>query len=218
MNANSPIEVRDLRQQDWIWTSKQILFHKDINGNTYKVYCGLASYANNDTQQAYPSVNTLSSKLHIARNTVMRAITVLESCGFIHIDKTKGEHNVYSLLEVSGVQRKKDIPTLETPRSDAERFFDGVACLRMKKETTESETVRAMLKAFSQNYPQASKEAVWKEVKAFEQYWTESTLNGSKQRWETEKTFDISRRLARWFMNKKEFAVELKGKKQNRIV
>jgi len=218
MNANQTIEVRDLRQQDWIWTSKQILFHKDINGNTYKVYCGLASYANNDTQQAYPSVNTLSSKLNMARNTVMRAITILESCGFIHIDKTKGEHNVYSLLEVSTTKRKKEIPEIDTPRSEAERFFTGVAGLRMKIETAESETVREMLKAFSQNYPQASKEAIWKEVKAFEQYWTESTLTGSKQRWETEKTFDVSRRLARWFMNKKEFAGSLKTKKQNRIV
>lgn len=36
------------------------------------------------------------------------------------------------------------------------------------------------------------------EVAKFVSYWTELTPSGKKQRWETEKTFEIERRLANW--------------------
>ena len=98
---NKSIEIRDLRNQDWLWTSKNLLFHEKIDGNNYKVYCGLASYANNDTQEAFPSIDTLSLKLHLSRNTVIKSLSILEKHGFIKIEKTTGEHNVYVLLSVA---------------------------------------------------------------------------------------------------------------------
>ncbi len=39
------------------------------------------------------------------------------------------------------------------------------------------------------------------EIRKFYYYWTEPTKNGKKQRWETEKTFEIKRRLTRWLEN-----------------
>lgn len=39
------------------------------------------------------------------------------------------------------------------------------------------------------------------EVKKFALYWTEPTKSGRKVRWETEKTFDIKRRLVTWMNN-----------------
>lgn len=44
------------------------------------------------------------------------------------------------------------------------------------------------------------------EVKKFISYWTEPTRSGKKQRWETEKTFELKRRLATWFMNVNKFS------------
>lgn len=35
----------------------------------------------------------------------------------------------------------------------------------------------------------------------FFQYWTEKSENGKKERWEKEKTFDISKRFHRWLKN-----------------
>ena len=96
------VEVRDLRQQDWLWTSKALLFSDDIDGNTFKVYSGLAAYADNSTQKSFPSIGTLSAKLHMNRKTVMRCIQQLAECGFIAIEKTLGQHNVYCLLRVVG--------------------------------------------------------------------------------------------------------------------
>ena len=92
------IEIRDLRNQDWLWTSKKLLFHEKIDGNNYKVYGGLAAYANNSTQEAFPSIETLSNKLHMSRNTVIKSLGVLQKVGFIKIEKTTGEHNIYVLL------------------------------------------------------------------------------------------------------------------------
>lgn len=101
MTINPTIEVRDLREQDWIWTSTAVLFHPEINGNNYKVYCGLSSYSNNHTQKAFPSTRTLAQRLHISRNTVIKSLVSLESIGAINVEKSKGEHNIYYLLKVS---------------------------------------------------------------------------------------------------------------------
>lgn len=110
MIKNTSIEIRDLRNQDWLWTSKKLLFHEKIDGNNYKVYGGLAAYANNSTQEAFPSINTLSQKLHMSRNTVIKSLSILEKIGFIKIEKTTGEHNVYILLSVEAHTSTKHAP------------------------------------------------------------------------------------------------------------
>jgi hypothetical protein len=38
----------------------------------------------------------------------------------------------------------------------------------------------------------------WREVRAFVRYWTEPTLSGKKQRWQTQKAFEVRRRLTTW--------------------
>lgn len=99
--SNQGVEIRDLRQQDWLWTSKALLFHSEIDGNIFKVYCGLSSYADNKSQQAFPSILTLAHKLHMGRNTVIRAIQKLEELAFIKIERREGQHNIYYLLSVA---------------------------------------------------------------------------------------------------------------------
>lgn len=39
------------------------------------------------------------------------------------------------------------------------------------------------------------------EINKFISYWTEPTKSGKKQKWETQETFEIGRRLATWFRN-----------------
>ena len=41
-------------------------------------------------------------------------------------------------------------------------------------------------------------EAIKREIDKFVLYWTEPTSNGIRQRWETERTFEVKRRLATW--------------------
>jgi biotin operon repressor len=120
---NKSIEIRDLRQQDWLWTSKQLLFHPKIDGNNYKVYGGLAAYANNSTQEAFPSIETLSEKLHMSRNTVIKSISILQANNFIKIEKTKGEHNIYTLLGIPHITedvKVTEAPAVTTPKEKEE--------------------------------------------------------------------------------------------------
>lgn len=44
-----------------------------------------------------------------------------------------------------------------------------------------------------------------KMLDAFILYWTESSPNGKKMRYEMEKVFDVKRRLATWANNEKKF-------------
>jgi len=39
----------------------------------------------------------------------------------------------------------------------------------------------------------------------FYDYWTECNFNGRKMRFEKEKTFDLGKRLARWYKNSKKW-------------
>jgi hypothetical protein len=47
---------------------------------------------------------------------------------------------------------------------------------------------------------------VRREITKFISYWTELNKLGTKQRWEMEKTFEVSRRLTTWFSKIKEFS------------
>jgi len=48
-------------------------------------------------------------------------------------------------------------------------------------------------------------EKVIEELNNFRGYWTERNKNGTKQRWELERTFQLQRRLSVWFRNAEKF-------------
>lgn len=52
-----------------------------------------------------------------------------------------------------------------------------------------------------------------KDIQDFVLYWTEPNKSGTKERWETEKTFDVKRRLLKWLDNKAKWSKPTVGKK-----
>lgn len=60
-------------------------------------------------------------------------------------------------------------------------------------------------------------DAVRSELAKFASYWSELTRSGKKQRWETEKTFELRRRLVTWFNNAIKFAPKTADPKAVRI-
>lgn len=213
------IEVRDLRQQDWVWTAKALLFHPKVDPKMYKVYNGLASYANNVTQKAFPGISTLSVKLHMTRIMVMKALGNLEDAKFIAIERKLGEKNIYTLLDIP----KEDTPKVETrkintPSQKTINFFAGIADLKEKNESENAINMRAFLLALKDKYPVASKEMIWSEIKKFERYWTEMNQSGTKQRWQKEKAFEVDRRLVTWFAKKNEFVKVDINRKGNKVI
>ncbi len=49
-------------------------------------------------------------------------------------------------------------------------------------------------------------------ISSFIDYWTESNMNGTKMKFEMQKTFDIKRRLAKWVNNEKEWNIQKEEK------
>jgi len=203
------LEIRDLRHQEWLWTSKELLFHGSVDEKMYKVYSGLAAYANNHTQKAFPSIATLMERLHMGRNTVIRALQNLEKEGFISVEREPGANNIYSLLEIRRVKKETtstlaDIQII-VPSQNTKLFFGGVQDLRSKTESENGKRVASFLLSLTVKYPNAPKGLIWGEVQKFERYWTEQNGTGTRERWQMEKTFQIDRRLVTWFTKKQHF-------------
>lgn len=124
------MEVRDLRQGDWLWTHKAVLFSKHISPSDFKVYCGLASYAGNENQQSWPSMITLGTALNLSKSTVLRSLRVLELCGLVRIDRRDGTSNLYSLLKCEEVQTP-EIKKADSTHHKLVQFFH-VICQRTR--------------------------------------------------------------------------------------
>lgn len=99
-------EVRDQRSGDWFWTHKQIIFRKDLLSSDKLVYCGLACYANNQSQSLFPSIARLKDDLGIGKNTLIRSLKKLEQTGYIEVKRETGRHNIYFLLKVKTAKTK----------------------------------------------------------------------------------------------------------------
>ena len=78
-----------------------------------------------------------------------------------------------------------------TPAEDAREFFD--------RNGFYFDAIGELIK---QGIP---KEAINTEFEKFISYWTEPTKSGRMQRWETQKTFEVKRRLRTWLMNTQKF-------------
>lgn len=88
-----------------------------------------------------------------------------------------------------------------SPRESSELFFTSD---QRRTEIAEALVVKGLKREF-----------VLKEISAFVNYWAELTPSGKKQKWETEKTFEVMRRLAKWFSNAEKWS---KDKSQGKSI
>ena len=72
------------------------------------------------------------------------------------------------------------------------------------KEIRESKFNIRVKEIFDEKHP-ACADQVYED---FCNYWTESNIGGTKMKFEMQKTFDISRRLAKWIQNSKDWNIE----------
>ena len=215
---HTTIEIRDQRQGNWVWVHKVILFDMRVSASDYKVYSGLASYADNTEQNAWPSIPTLADNLNIGRATVIRSLKNLESIGAIDVERREGTSNVYTLLDVSEVngevarRKPKGTPPEKpkeiyeaTPAEKNRHFFESVeagdfaaAYQVFKPGSVTYEKVQAI--THSEQY------RPWFEQQLirFCNYWREKNKSGTKEKWEQKGAFEVERRLSTWFANHKE--------------
>lgn len=121
-NENPKIEVRDLRNGDWLWTHKVVLF-SELPDSAYRVYSALAAFADNRDQRSWPSMVTIAKLIVSSKSTVLRSMRVLELCGLVRVERRDGTSNLYTLLpckEVKMVGPKKET----SPHHRLIDFFD----------------------------------------------------------------------------------------------
>lgn len=139
-NENHKIEVRDLRDGDWVWTHKAVLFSA-IPDSTFRVYCALGAYAGNTNQRSWPSLTTLAKKLSMSKTTVVKAMQLLEAANLVSTDRRDGMSNLYTLLPVKKTIEVPLSKKADTPFNRLVTFFDqtskktrGVKVTRSPKE------------------------------------------------------------------------------------
>ena len=100
--------------------------------------------------------------------------------------RTPSESNK-NVKNVKNVKKREGGSQSEpTPKQQAEEFFGS---LEMQDQCID----------FVVNTKDCTREVAVREVRAFVSYWTERTPSGQKQKWQTQKTFEIQRRLHTWF-------------------
>lgn len=93
-------------------------------------------------------------------------------------------------------------PSKSTPSENADLFFETV----QKKNDQYFLFIQKVSQ--TKNFPP---EMVRAEVDKFCNYWREKTRDGKKERWQTEKVFEVQRRLTTWLSNSNKFSGFSKG-------
>jgi DNA-binding MarR family transcriptional regulator len=125
---NQKIEVRDIRDSDWYWISRNVLedFAPKIGVIGLALYNAYASYAR-EKGKAFPSQKTIAKKLGISLKTVRKYNKILVENNLIKIEsgKKSGKSNIVTLLKVRGGKHlpkgyeasshlsRKELPTKE---------------------------------------------------------------------------------------------------------
>jgi hypothetical protein len=122
-------------------------------------------------------------------NNIKQKITSVE-----HV-LNKNEHNKENKIKENKIKEYNidSSQQVDSPSQIADDFLNN----------EKSQYREKLLNKFSDNEEQAK--FIKKEMLKFISYWTEPTKSGKKQRWQTEKTFEISRRLSTWFSRSNNF-------------
>lgn len=191
MQKQDAIEVRDMRAGNWLWVNREILYSPKINATDYKVYSGLASWANYKSQKAPAGLVTLAKKLHLGKNTVIRSLKRLETIGLILVKREDGQRNIYSLLNIDKEKIKEEVEIkIEIPKNK-----------KINVEEEKKERRDYFVKWFLDQIIIKSIQEK-EEMNLFVDYWTETNRNGIKMFWQKKSTFDIKRRWQTWMRNK----------------
>ena len=99
--SKDKIKIRDLRNGEWFWVNRLVLDHPYFTASTKLIYHALAYFANNKTQEAYPSIKRIKELTGLgSRTTIVGAIKELEKYHFIRVKRKKGKTSEYILLKL----------------------------------------------------------------------------------------------------------------------
>jgi hypothetical protein len=94
-------EVRDLREHGFFRIDDQFLdgrWLRLLKGCPSAVYFSLCRHVDKH-QRCFPSANYLSEETGYGERHVRRAVSVLEAHRLIEVERERGDHNLYKLLD-----------------------------------------------------------------------------------------------------------------------
>lgn len=101
-----------------IQIGKNLIENEDLNGYTIYLFCLLSLYKDKDTQQCFPSLNTLAEETKSSKKTVMNRLNELQDKGYITITKRGNKGNLYTLIRPPKLLKDKEEFTFEFMKRD----------------------------------------------------------------------------------------------------
>lgn len=105
------IEVRDIKDGEWYWIHKAILYcsGKTLRSSGVAVYNALALFSNSKTQTCFPTQKAIADITGLSKRSVMRKIKLLRKLRLIKTERKKNG-NLYYLLrpDVTGITPSDD--------------------------------------------------------------------------------------------------------------
>lgn len=116
MAKKAPIEQSELFKADvgWFHMWKEIIRNKTwarLSSNSKSLYPVIKSFANHNSGEAFPSIDTLQEFSGLARASVVKALKELEAEGLLAKSGAAGRHNNYALIEKFEVTDSEGRPT-----------------------------------------------------------------------------------------------------------
>ena len=151
-----------------------------INANEFRIYTYLLSLYNQEKKCAYPSLETISTKLNISLSTVKRAIKHLAELGYISVEKKKGKignYNIYKRLRHLISNKRVEIVDIKNSEEIKEENIDNHENVRLARKRTnvdKSMAIKEMLTLMSKknvreginNFNKKLAKGIWKKNNA----------------------------------------------------
>jgi hypothetical protein len=181
---------------DFLIIPYAIKSHEDLRPSDGDVYAAIYWFERLKDGKCTASNETLADVACCGTRNVRGALDRLEKEGFIERvwkdPETRTQRaEIKTLLHYSKVAPGPQLPARSEPREEtpgefAKRFFG-------RDEVAVGQIINDIIEKTG-----APEEAITQEVQKFMLYWTEPNKSGTKERWQTEKTFEVRRRLYTW--------------------
>lgn len=164
-------------------------------------------------------VGSFGEEIGLTYQQTRTSLEKLESTGEI-TSKTTNRYTLITLChweDYQGGNERLNEQITNKQRTDNEQITTTKEYKNIKKERSIEDTPRTKMQKFLLSVEEKNddflklieiligkgmnKDFATSEIAKFARYWAERTKNGQKQRWETQKTFEVNRRLATWFEN-----------------
>lgn len=200
--------------------SKSVL--KEVDAISQSLFLWLCEHTNNKTGKCFPSINRLAQLCRVSKNTIKNRMKQLEKAGLIKKETRKKSNgmnatNLYTIL----IHNQRTYKTKRSGYATYEANNDTLIGHEMdtnikeykQEEMKESKNAHVDPEKFFKSDPESlvlianelyqnthlSDKTIKIEIGKFILYWTEPTHDGTRERWQLEKTFEIRRRIFSWF-------------------